>query len=83
MRFFKTKTPGIFRACDNSGKVRYLYGTIDSLVQAGVLVPDYGANQNGDRFQEYEKTHWVCIDRDGYSVEFDSKEELKEALRGI
>lgn len=82
MKYYKTKHAGVNVAKSESGK-KYVYGTIQTLIDVGIILPDYGFDQNGCFDSEYAKSHWVLIDEYGNSTEFISVHELKESIRDL
>ncbi len=81
MKFYKSKkTKGIYTARDYNDTPQYVFGTIEDLINADLLIPDYAYDQNDNYMKAYIKTHWICIDRLGHVQEFGSMEEIKATL---
>lgn len=84
MKFYKSKrVKGIYTAKDYTDKVQYVFGTIEDLINADLLIPDYAYDQNDNYMTSYIKTHWICIDRNGHVQEFDNMEEIKSTLKEL
>ena len=81
MKFYKSKTPGIFFAHDDDNIRRFVYGTISKLLDAEIIIDDYSLDQYGNRDTEYEEKTWMTVSRDGSTLAFDSKEEAKEYMK--
>ena len=81
MKFYKSKkADGVFVARKENGKVAYIYGTIENLIKANLLIPGFCDDQNGVIMDSYAHVTWAAIDREGNVTEFESKEELKGAI---